>query len=110
MATLTAQRLERLRNRQTLYEVLASDGQTHLLIVYCGRSKTRFFRALAERDSVRGKKLAELAGTEQLKFPEKPDSSLIGTLGKWTIRFSGRTQREAISQGEHRYLEDAVRY
>jgi hypothetical protein len=101
MPATTQQRLARLSNRVTLYETVATYGTQTVLVVYCGKNKTRFFRAIAENDQERAKKLVELTGAERITVGK---GTVLGTIGEWTIKFTGRTQRDAIVEGEHPYL------
>jgi hypothetical protein len=97
------QRLQRLQNRHTLYELVAShpDGR-RFLVAYCGRRGRRgIFTALAGRAAA----MTALTGDDGIKFAARAADG--GTMGAWTIRFSGRTQRECYIAGELEYVAAA---
>jgi hypothetical protein len=98
----TQQKLERLRNRQTKYELVAShpDGR-RLLIRYTSRTgRNGLYDALAQD----AERLCRVLGADDITWGKR--SADGGTMGEWVLRFSGRTQREAIIDGEHTFYAD----
>lgn len=89
-------RLKRLHNRGTRYEVVATLGERCLLVGY---ARNRSQRALRDTMRAKGPALVELTGAEEFKVV------VTGLrLGEWLIGFSGRTQRDAIGEGERESL------
>ena len=95
-------KLERLRNRGTSYEITISDGEQTYRVAYTPRhSRDGLLRAIRST----GKEIVTALGM--------PDTALVHagkraedgfTLEDWQIRFSGRTQRDAISNGELQWI------
>lgn len=85
------QKRKRLHNRPTAYELIAEYGETSVLIMYCGATSRRTIMQCVHKHA---DALIALTGHKSIVFC-KP-ASLGATLGPWRIRFSGRTQREAI--------------
>ena len=92
-------RLESLKNRRTLYEaaIILPNG-TKMLMCYCGKSYSKLYRAAQSRyDAIKAKTgFSEFA----VYVPNKkvlPDETLP------LIKFTGRTEREAIIDGELPY-------
>ena len=98
MAT-TIERLERLRNYGTLYEIelAGPDGQRFSLGCAC---KSRI--ALIQRVQARGRAIVNRLGLpEDVRFVVSGGRFPTVTIdGKYVVRFSGRTQRDAICGGE----------
>lgn len=97
-ATMT-ERLERLRNCSSAYEVVAThpDGRSVLVCYLCTLSKRGLFEAIRSR----GPRLIASLG-----LPDDVSAILGGVakrptaiVGAWSIRLSGRTQRDAIVSG-----------
>ena len=91
----TLERLERLQGGPTRYELIAECGEQRILIKYCmRRSRSTLFSAIQKH----GPALIALTGMTDDAYVEflKP-ASKGAKIGDWSIRFSGRTQREAIS-------------
>jgi len=111
----TEQRLARIKNRQTLYECVAkhrTTGQT-VLIMYCAKSKSRFFAGVSANESSRGLQLIKLTGSDRIEYAVAPEvkrlwSQFIGTMGDWLIGFTGRTQRDCILGSEQPFIADVV--
>ena len=103
MTDALASKLQRIQGRETLYELTAEgpDG-SRLLVAYCSpRSRSSLLRALRARalDVVR------VTGAEEFT-PAKRAADGV-TVGAFTVRFSGRTQRDAYLAGEHPFIADA---
>lgn len=101
--TTTREKLARLHNRATLHEVIASNGDRRILVCYL---ETLSKRGLFEAIRRRGERIVASLG-----LPDDATLTLGGSakcpraqIGEWSIRRSGRTQREAIIEGELDYL------
>lgn len=104
----TQEKLAALHNRATRYEVVAIKqepiGETRVLIGYTARhSRHGLLAACRQRGEVMIKALG-LNDTSML-FPAKRAADGFD-IDKWSIRFSGRTQRDAILEGELQYVGD----
>lgn len=88
---MTQQQLDALKYRRTTYETILSNGEQTRLLGYTARSRDAMIR-LAR---IHGPELVAFTGTDA--FTVGPKTLL---LGDWTIRQTGRTQREAITSGE----------
>jgi len=101
MATVI-ERLDRLRNRQTLYElVVQHDDGRRLLVQYTGApTRNRLLTACRRW----GAQLARLTGTDTLTFGARMADGAV--MGDWRIVWSGLTQREAICAGEPTFIGD----
>lgn len=99
--TLT-DRLARLHNRPTRYELAAThaDGRK-VLIAYSPRRNRQGLLAAARE---RGELLVKLAGTDSITFAKLAAGG--ATMGAWSIKYTGRTQREAYTEGELPYIGD----
>lgn len=97
-------KLERLRHFGTRYEavVVRPDGKQALL-AYCGRHSMAGLReALCQRAQAVIAFLDAPAGAE-VTYPRRGPQE-ISITGGGVVRFSGRTQREAIQAGELPYV------
>ena len=94
--------LERLRFAPTRYEIemVAPSGARHL-IAYTPR---RNFRGLLDAVRQRGAAIIRRAGMPEDARGERAGASLRFADGT-VIRFSGRTQRDAIMGGELPYVD-----
>jgi hypothetical protein len=96
-----ATKVTRLLNYPTKYEITLSCGAQTYLVAYSGRkSKQGLISA------IRGRGLDILAIT---KLDESAaftfTSATSAQLGDWVVRFTGRTQRDAIcTRSEYRYV------
>jgi hypothetical protein len=92
-------RLERLKYYATRYELIAQNGNRRILVCYTSQtSRSGILSALRER----AQDMARLTGADSVEFaPRAKDGA---TMGDWTIRLSGRTQREAFIAGELPYV------
>lgn len=93
-----AEKLERLHNGPTRYELIAERGDKRILIAYCMRTGRR---SILEACRKHGQKLCDVLGMDNnqlLMFykPAKLGAHIGPAENPWSIRFSGRTQREAI--------------
>jgi hypothetical protein len=78
----------------TLYELVIERDEQRYLIMYCGN---RSRRMLLDSCRKHGDKLASLSGAQELQFA--PRAGEGATIGDWTIRWTGRTQRDAHAEG-----------
>ena len=94
-ATLEA-RLERLKNYRTRYELVAEhpDGR-RVLVRYTSRDNRRGLYGALTQDC---EGICAFFGTDAITFGKR--SADGATMGEWRLRFTGRTQREAILAGE----------
>jgi hypothetical protein len=95
-------KLERLRFAPSRYEIeiVASSGAKHL-IAYTPR---RSFRGLLDAVRQRGVAILRVVGMPEETQAERVGASLRFADGT-VIRFSGRTQRDAIMHGELPYVD-----
>ena len=100
MATVQ-ERLGKLTNRQTLWELVATNGAEVYLVRYTNR---RSRSSLFESARHSGQQLARLTGSDRLTFYARSGDGAY--MGAWAIKWSGRTQRDAIREGEHAYIGD----
>lgn len=99
----TRTRLEKMVGRRTLYELAAIKGDRRVLVAYCsGRGRRQLWAAIT--DIRRIDHVIRLTGAREAVFAK----AAIGgaTLGEWEVRFTGRTQREAIIEGELPYVAE----
>ena len=85
------EKLERLHNRATLYE-LAADNK--YLVGYCKPGKLNMLRMLQKNGESWVKRIND---GDLITFAKNGRSAQIG---KFAIAFTGRTQRESICAGE----------
>jgi len=93
------ERLERLKNYRTRYELAAIRGDQKILISYTSRPNRR---GIWDSLYARAAAVVALTGVDIAKPAGKSSKGLI--MGDWSIRFTGRTQREAIIGGELPYV------
>jgi hypothetical protein len=98
------EKLAALYNRHTLYEVAAVNSVTgdKVLVMYSARSRTRMVQCLLKdvRDGkTRLDLLAERTNTppDDWRYSKPP---VVAECGDWHVQLTGRTQREAIIEGE----------
>lgn len=91
----TAQKLARLQNRRTLYEIagMLPDGRT-VLVMYSGKSLAQVAGGMRSRYD----RLAPVMG-ESIWIAKDVESR-----GPGCVWITGRTQREAIMEGELPYV------
>jgi hypothetical protein len=103
----TQARLARLYNRRTAYELVAIRDDRRILIAYSqGRSRHSILAACRNR----GQQVIDALGisaSDLLMFAKRASDGC--TIGPWSIRFSGRTEREAILTGELEYVGDLAK-
>ena len=88
-------KLTRIKNYHTRYEAIITDGTiTYLLAYICGKSFSNLYRATANR----------VAEVNKVTNAETWIQNRKLTAGTFEIKYSGRTQREAILDGEYPYV------
>jgi hypothetical protein len=91
----TLERLARLQNYPTRYELVAERGETRVLIAYSMRTGRHALLIAAQKH---GPALIAMMGlTDDARIVFLKPARLGARIGEWSIRFSGRTQREAIA-------------
>lgn len=101
----TQEKLQRIQNRTTQYELIAIKGETRILIGYCAKTRPGLLGMCRKN----GQAVVDLCcptGAENLMFGKKAAAG--ATIGEWVVRFTGRTQRDAILEGELPFVVDAV--
>jgi hypothetical protein len=100
----TEDKLARLKNRNTRYEIVLTNGtDTKFLVLYTAQHSQSGLRAAVRQ---RYDAILVLTGGEA-PFAAKRSDVFNGN--EWRCFFSGRTQREAIIEGEHPFgLADTV--
>jgi hypothetical protein len=92
-----AAKLERIHNRTTKYEVTATrDGRT-VLLGYTRKGR-RGMDSLICSDDGRRDAIVKVLGTNRITYDKKASQGAV--MGEWTIKFSGRTHRDCIIEGE----------
>lgn len=93
------QKLARIQGRGTAYEVVITKGDTTYLVSYVARHSYAGMRdAVVQRAE-------EIVVKTNAAHIDKAGRTITTDNG-WTIKFSGRTQRDAICNGEHTYVGD----
>ena len=116
MTTTDAQerdrKLDRLKNRPTRYELILTDGETSYLVGYSvGRSRHSLLMC-AQKSARQIIKATGLGDDAKLVWKSNGVHGARAEMGTpekaWSLRFSGRTQREAISGQEHPFIGDVA--
>lgn len=97
MTASQIEKLEGLKNRATRYELILERGAERFRLCYTSRKNRRGMIDAIFRN---GKELGAFTGQQEVRFGHGPTAQL----GDWAVRFSGRTQREAIQAGELRWF------
>lgn len=96
----TIEKLTRIQNFGTRYELVADRGEDRVLICYTPRKS---LRGIYDAVMARSAHIVRLTGAERTGDA----SGMSLPIGDWLIHFSGRTQREAIIEGENQYVGEA---
>lgn len=96
----TTEKLERLHNRATNYELVCKDGEKTYLAGYTRMSKRGILGMLQRNGEKWAKRISE---TDRITLDKNGKEA---TVGRFTIEFSRRTQREAIIMGELPWFEE----
>lgn len=110
MTATKQEALAALHNRATRYELAAIKGEQRLLVSYTAqRSRQGMLHACRNR-AEHIIRVAQVSPDTLLMFQR------IGTgqgykalMGDWAIQFTGRTQREAIMNGELPWIAEVAR-
>lgn len=95
MTPLQIRKLERRKNYTTLYELVAdAPGESTMLAGYCRHGKVGILGMLCKHGAEWASRISD---TDPITFGKDGRSC---QLGKYTIKFSGRTERDAIKEGE----------
>ena len=97
--TSTTTKLLALRNRGTSYELVVSKGDTTLLVCYVARNS---FKGVLDAVFSRSEALVNATGATEIEWDRS--ARTISTDNGWDIRLSGRTQRDAVCNGELSYI------
>ncbi len=97
------EKLARLRNHHTRYELAMWCGDRKILIAYTPR---RGWAGITAAIQSKADAIVAAAGADYIRFGKRASDG--ATLGDWTINFTGRTQREAYIQGELEYVGSPV--
>jgi len=91
----------------TRYEIVAQKGGVALLVAYTSR---RSLRTLVRACQAVGRDLlAALGGLPEDSVMTRRSGEIVLDLSGWTIRYSGRTQREAELEGELPWVRDLAK-
>lgn len=103
MTTKQMKQLERIKNRRTLYEVVLRmpDGR-EFLAFYCQKSSRRLFVAAESRYD----ELVTKTGFTKFSIEKYLESYSAESMP--LLKFSGRTQRSAILEGELPFFMEAL--
>jgi hypothetical protein len=107
MTMSKTEQLARIQNRHTAYEVAAvKDGQRILILYTIHKSRHGLLSACRKY----GEDVVKVLGIREtdMLIPAKRAADGF-TLGAWSVRFTGRTQREAIIEGELPFVCDIAR-
>ncbi len=89
-------KLTRLHNRATLYELVVKNHTSCFFLSYTwGRTRALLLKVARKN----GAALSALTGSDSLDFAKKTADG--GTMEDWALVWTGRTEREAICQGEY---------
>ncbi len=99
----TATRLERLKYYSTIYELAAEKNGERVLIAYAPKGRSSLLRACRNRSAA----VVALTGSTSIDFAKRAQDG--ANANGWTLRFTGRTQREAIIEGELPYILEVVK-
>lgn len=99
------EKLQRLHRGPTRYEITATDGTRTLLIGYtAGKSRHLMLEMMRKN----GPGIVAGLGLDVEDLMTFGRGAYDGcTVGRWKVRYSGRTQREAVSCGEYAPAWDA---
>ena len=93
-------KLSELMGHATRYEVMLSHPDGHrYLVCYGPRSRKAVLRAILKPDRLRA--IVAIVD-DDFSTPIKDGFKI----GEWTVKASGRTQRQAYIEGELAYVED----
>ena len=88
---------------RTLYELVSVSPRGKKMLAGYALRKSR--KGLLAMVSKNGQAWADATGTEELTFVK---SGAEATMGRWRFYFSGRTERDAMDEGELSWFKDVV--
>ncbi len=94
-------KLERLHNYSTKYELIAVADGVKALAGYCKKGKPSMLSMIRKN----GEAWLAAGKSDKMSFVKVGAADHL-LLGRCEIYFSGRTQREAITEGELPWFED----
>ena len=104
MELSTLEKLQRIQRYATRYEIIATNGERRYLIQYnARRSAPGLIASVKARGPLILRRL-EIPPDAPFSWIQRGRDAAI-KLGEWSIRFSGRTQRDAILEGELEFLQ-----
>ena len=92
-----AEKLNRIKNHSTKYELILAKGDEKYLVVYTPRrTRTGIMAATPDRHQ----QLQRIIGSDlsEARFAPRSRDGVI--IGEWRLYFTGRTQRDAYIEGE----------
>lgn len=98
---LKIKKLERIKHRSTLYELILEGNGKRYLVAYAPKSGAQLCRTAFARAEM----IVKAAGIPENQPWYLTQSDKATTAG-FVIRYSGRTQRDAIIEGELPFIGD----
>lgn len=94
MSSTDYSKRERLLRQPTRYELIAELGERRVLIAYCMRQGRHTLLTAAQKH---GQALIDFMGIgPEARIEFLKPASAGARIGEWRIRWSGRTQRDAV--------------
>lgn len=95
-------RLAQIHNRSTRYEVVADNGTTRVLIGYTIHRSRHGLLTVMRRDGAALVSALQIGETDQITAGKNAAAGFTCTTasGTWSMRFSGRTERDCIMDSE----------
>lgn len=100
------QRLLRIKNYATAYEVILTNGTQRYLVVYCRKTIAGIFDSLRAKACKRHLRIGEIVAPNGFHVQAGAIDTTEANLPAWTVKFSGQTQRECILGGELPFIFD----
>jgi hypothetical protein len=102
----TTEKLERLKNRSSAFELMAvNDEMLKVLVGYTPqRSKIGMLKMIQKN----GENWAPRLTGIEINFIKNGNKGPTARMGQFTVFFTGRTQREALLEGELPWFEDIL--
>lgn len=99
-------KLARLKNHHTRYEITATKDGRAVLVGYTARTGRRGLLSMLQAN---GEAWGRFVRNPKCNITFRRPASAGADCAGWHIRFSGRTQREAILSGEHDFFPRLVK-
>lgn len=99
-------RLTRIMNRPTAYELAVThpDGRSYLVRYTARKSRDGLYDCMVNAADEINALVSNGGAPEYFEFAKRAADG--ATMGAWAIRFTGRTQRDCICNGELPFIED----